>query len=156
MRVVSRLNQPMSANSPHHDVNDTRNLDLSGNQINLILESLVMSGIVVAYRLYKIELRDVPENLLVSLVQSCRELSICQTNLSTSQLSAIFQSIQRSENLEELELKERNLKYIPVQQKAASIASLKRVLLDDCSDNTDLEEENENFSEILLQGEPIA
>ena len=161
MRVVSRLNHPSGYNDQLINNDDTRNSALSGSQINQILRSLIMSGIVLAYRLFSIDLRDVPEDLLVFLVLSCRELSISKTNLSTSQLSAILQAIQRSDNLEELELKEKNLKDITAQGKAACIASLKTVLLDDFSNNIGHEEENksvnrtkseESFSAMLLQG----
>ena len=118
-----------------------------------------MSGNVVAYRLSGIDLREVPGDLLNSMVTASRELNISGTKLSTCQLSAIFQAIQRADVLEELEIKEENLKYVPTQRITPCIAALKRVIIDDCSNNNEPAEETkvskhseDSISEILLEG----
>ena len=143
----------------HGAGNNSKNSDLSGSQVNQILEAMCMSGNVVAYRLCGIDLREVPGDLLNSMVTASRELNISGTKLSTCQLSAIFQAIQRADVLEEVEIKEENLKYVPTQRITPCIAALKRVIIDDCSNNNEPVEETKisklsegSLSEILLEG----
>jgi len=93
------------------------------------------------------------------MVTASRELNISGTKLSNCQLSAIFQAIQRADVLEELEIKEENLKYVPTQRITPCIAALKRVIIDDCSTNNEPVEETkvskhseDSLCEILLKG----
>ena len=101
------------------------NSDLSGDQIIQILEALSMSGNIVAYSLSGVDLSRVPEDLLASLAISCRELSIANTKLSTGQLSAILHTVQShyQNTLEELDIREKNLKYVQTKQKTGCIAA---------------------------------
>ena len=115
--------------------NNLRNSNLSASQINQILGSLKIFGRVVSLRLYSVDLSNVPIDLLPSLVTSCRDLNISETNLTTSQISAIFQAIQRSGTLQELEMQEKHLKDVPTHEKTACIVALKSVTLDDGSDD---------------------
>ena len=101
------------------------NSKLSGDQIIKILEALSMSGNIVAYSLSGVDLSRVPEDLLASLAISCRELSIANTKLSTGQLSAILHTVQShyQNTLEELDIREKNLKYVQTKQKTGCIAA---------------------------------
>jgi len=126
---------------------DSENSSLSVVQMSEILDILGKSRAVTAYRIYRVDLSEIADDLLVSLVLSCKDLNILKTNLSTSQLSAVFEAIQRSDTLEELEIKEENLKNIPTYQKTACVAALKSVLLDDSSNNNEQVEETEKHNQ---------
>eukprot|EP00092_Neocalanus_flemingeri_P020551 GFUD01022264.1.p1 GENE.GFUD01022264.1~~GFUD01022264.1.p1 ORF type:complete len:843 (-),score=156.45 GFUD01022264.1:136-2664(-) len=140
----------------HGAGNNSKNSFLSANQINDIIGTMCQSGQIVEFRLCRIDLKEVPEDLLAAMVSTAKVLNISYTKLSTSQLSAIFKATQVADGLEELELKEENLKYVPTYQITASIPSLKKVSLDDCSNNNEETAHpkgaQDSLSDILLEG----
>ena len=144
----------------HGAGNNSKNSTLSASQINQILETMSSSGNVVEYRLCRIDLKEVPEDLLTSMVTSSRVLHISYTKLSTSQLTAILKAIRGALGLDELELKEENLKYVPTHRITSCISSLRSALLDDCSNNNEALSEGtpspkpsqDSLSDILLEG----
>jgi hypothetical protein len=147
----------------HGAGNNSKNSTLSAIQINQILETMSSSGNVVEYRLCRIDLNEVPEDLLTSMVTSSRVLHMSYTKLSTSQLKAIFQAIRGAVGLDELELKEENLKFVPTQQITSCISSLRSAFLDDCSNNNEALSEGtscpnpsqDSLSDILLEGKTL-
>ena len=147
----------------HGAGNNSKNSTLTASQINQILETMSSSGNVVEYRLCRIDLKEVPEHLLTSMVTSSRVLHISYTKLSTSQLTAILKAIQGTVGLDELELKEENLKYVPTHQITSCIASLRSALLDDCSNNNEALSEGtpspkpsqDSLSDILIEGKTL-
>ena len=104
---------------------------MSGDQINELLETLVMSGNIVSYKLHMIDLSNVPEDLLACLVFSSRDLSISQTQLSTAQISAILHTIRNHFQLsiQDLEIREENLKYVDTDIIADCQTKLKKCIL---------------------------
>ena len=140
----------------HGAGNNSKNSILSANEITDILGKMCQSGKIVEYRLCRIDLSEVPEEVLASVLLTSRVVNISYSKLTKGQLSAIFKAVQESGVIEELDLKEENLKLIPTYQMTASVTALKRVSFDDCSNNN---EENsspkphqECLSEILLEG----
>ena len=95
---------------------------LSKTEMIEILEKLNKSCNVTAYRIWGPDLSGVSEEVLVSMVLQSTELRISRCNLSRIQLCAISNNIQKSK-LEELEVKEMNLKYIPLQENIAEVES---------------------------------
>ena len=94
-----------------------------------------MSGNIVSFKLCMIDLRGVPEDLLACLGFSSRELSIAHTQLSTGQISTMLQTITShfQHNIEDLEIREENLKYVDTDIIAACQAKLKKCILDEFS-----------------------
>ena len=109
--------------------------NLSGYQINEILETLVLSGNIVSYKLHMIDLSNVPEDLLACLVFSSRVLSISQTQLSTGQISAILHTIRNHFQLsiQDLEIREENLKHVNTDIIADCQTKLKKCILNEFS-----------------------
>ena len=60
------------------------------------------------------------------MVSISRVVFISYTKLSTSQLSAVFKAIQTSDVIEELDLREENIKYVPAYQITTNIPALKK------------------------------
>ena len=136
--------------------NNLKNSFLSANQINDVIEKMCHAGNVVEYRICRVDLKEVPEKLLDSMVSPSKVLFISYTNLSTSQLSAVFKAIQASDVIEELYLREDNIKHVPAYQISASIPACRKVSLNDCSNNKEESIKpkviHDSLSDILLEG----